>query len=137
LKIQFEENVMKRAVTLFAVAAVATTGLATVFAREKNVVAMQAVGKPVDCVSTYQIRDTKIIDDRTIDFKMSGGKTLRNTLPYSCPSLKYEERFSYRLSTGQLCSVDVIRVLNSYGGHLQEGAACGLGQFQPVEKVAP
>jgi hypothetical protein len=113
---EFEENVMKRAVTLFAVAAVATAGLATVYAREKNAAAMQAIGKPVDCVSTYQIRDTKVIDDRTIDFRMTGGKTLRNTLPYSCPSLKFEERFSYRLSTSQLCSVDVIRVLNNYGG---------------------
>jgi hypothetical protein len=24
-------------------------------------------------------------------------------------------------------------VLQSYGGHLQEGAGCGLGKFQPVK----
>ncbi len=126
---------MKRIVILLSVVAVATTGLAVVYAKEKKVVEMRAVGKPVDCITAYMIRDTNVIDERTIDFKMNGGKTLRNTLPYSCPSLKFEERFSYRLTNSQLCSIDVIRVLNNYGGHLQEGAACGLGKFQQVEKV--
>ncbi len=126
---------MKRIIILLAASTIATTGLAVVYAKEKSSVEMRPVGKPLDCVTTYLIRDTKVVDDRTIDFKMKGGKTLRNTLPYSCPSLKFEERFSYRLSNNQLCSVDVIRVLNDYGGRLQEGAACGLGKFQPVEKV--
>jgi hypothetical protein len=126
---------MKRIITLLAASAVATTGLAVVYAKEKQAVEMRAVGKPIDCVTTYMIHDTKVIDENTIDFRMKGGKTLRNTLPYSCPSLKFEERFSYRLSTSQLCSVDVIHVLNNYGGRLQEGAACGLGKFQPVERI--
>lgn len=126
---------MNRIFSLLAVSAVATAGLAVVYAKDKTPVVVQAVGKPVDCVSTNQIRDTRIIDDRTIDFKMSGRQTLRNTLPYSCPSLRSEDRFSYRVTNGQLCSIDVIRVLNNYGGHLQEGVACGLGKFQPVEKI--
>jgi hypothetical protein len=96
---------------------------------------VRAVGDPVNCVSTYNIRDTKIIDDRTIDFKMSGGKTYRNVMAYSCPGLRYEERFSYRPTNSQLCSVDIIRVLNNYSSGLQEGAGCGLGKFQLVEKV--
>jgi hypothetical protein len=103
--------------------------------RAKELAAYQPVGEPVNCVTTTQIRSTNIVDARTIDFKMAGGKVYRNTLPSSCPGLVMEDRFSYRLSTNRLCNVDIIRVLHDYGGHLEEGAGCGLGKFQPVEKV--
>ena len=97
---------------------------------------VRAVGEPKNCVTTSQIRSTKVIDSRTIDFRMAGGKTYRNTLPQSCPGLKFEERFSYRTSINQLCSVDIVRVLHDQGGQLYEGAGCGLGKFQMVEKIA-
>lgn len=97
---------------------------------------VREVGKPVSCISITRIRSTDVVDDQTIDFEMAGGKTYRNTMPYSCPSLKFEDRFSYRLSGSQLCHVDTIRVLNNWGGgQLQEGTGCGLGKFQQVEKV--
>ncbi len=103
--------------------------------RAKELAAYQSAGEPVNCISTTRIRSTNIIDNQTIDFKMSGGKVYRNTLPYSCPGLASEDRFSYRTSINQLCSVDTIRVLQNFGGHLSEGPGCGLGKFQPVEKV--
>jgi hypothetical protein len=96
---------------------------------------MRAVGEAKSCVNLRSIRSTNVVDNQTIDFKLTGGKTLRNVLPYNCPSLKMQDAFSYRTSQSQLCSVDVIRVLNNYGGHLNEGAACGLGKFQQVEAV--
>jgi hypothetical protein len=97
---------------------------------------IRAVGEPKSCVTISQIRSTKVIDSRTIDFRMAGGKTYRNTLSQSCPGLKFEERFSYRTSLNQLCSVDIVRVLHNQGGQISEGAGCGLGKFQMVEKVA-
>jgi hypothetical protein len=96
---------------------------------------VRTVGEPKNCVTISQIRSTKVIDSRTIDFHMAGGKTYRNTLPQSCPGLKFEDRFSYRTSLNQLCSVDIVRVLHNQGGQLHEGAGCGLGKFQMVEKV--
>ncbi len=92
-------------------------------------------GKPVSCVQTYQIRDTRVHGDSVIDFHMNGGKVYRNTLPNSCPSLGFEERFAYKTSTGQLCSVDTITVLQGPG--ISRGATCGLGEFQPVKLVKP
>lgn len=103
--------------------------------RAKALAAYEPAGEPVNCVTLSQIRSSKVIDDRTIDFKMAGGKLFRNTLPYSCPSLGFEERFSHRTSLNQLCNVDTIRVLQSYGSGLHEGASCGLGKFQPMQKV--
>jgi hypothetical protein len=89
------------------------------------------VGAPVNCISSSRIRETHVHGDRTIDFIMNNRKVYRNTLPNSCPSLGFEERFLYKTQTSELCSVDIITVLQSPG--LSRGASCGLGQFQPVE----
>ncbi len=103
--------------------------------RAKALAAYTPVGEAKSCISLSSIRSTRVIDNNTIDFKTAGGKVYRNTLPYSCPSLGFEQRFSYRTSTNQLCSVDTIHVLQSFGGRLEEGAGCGLGKFQPMQKV--
>ena len=84
---------------------------------------------PRSCVPINQIRSTSVADDRTIDFHMSGGAVLRNRLAQSCPGLGFERRFSYRTSLSQLCSLDIITVLDSNG---RPGASCGLGSFAPI-----
>lgn len=106
-------------------------------ARQKPVPEAKAIGSPRDCIQLSQIRESRVRSDRIIDFRLTGGKWVRNTLPYSCPSLGFEQRFSYRTSLGQLCSVDTIAVLQSFGGSFQDGARCGLGKFQPVELIKP
>lgn len=93
-----------------------------------------AEGAPVDCIQPIRVRSSHVRDDKTIDFEMNGREIYRNTLPYSCPGLGFEERFAYKLSTGQLCSVDIITVLYSTGGGLSQGASCGLGKFQKMVK---
>jgi hypothetical protein len=92
-------------------------------------------GKPVNCIQLTNIRSTNVRDDRTIDFVMNGNKVYRNALPNSCPSLGFEKRFAYKTSISQLCSVDIITVLYSTPD-LSRGPSCGLGQFQPMEKIA-
>jgi len=107
----------------------------TVIAKEKKPDDLVAIGDPIDCIMPHMLRSTHVRDDKTIDFEMNNGTIYRNTLPYSCPSLGFEERFAYKLSTSQLCSVDIITVLQSFGGGLSQGASCGLGKFQKMEKV--
>jgi len=92
-------------------------------------------GAAVDCIPIVQIRESRVRNDQVIDFRTGGKKWYRNTLPNSCPSLGFEERFLYKTSLSQLCSVDIITVLHTNGGQLTQGASCGLGKFQPVELV--
>jgi hypothetical protein len=92
--------------------------------------AIQALGPAEDCISTNRIDRTEVHDDFTIDFHMIDDTIYRNTLDGRCASLGFEERFSYKTTTGRLCSIDTIRVLYSEGG---EGASCGLGTFLPVQ----
>ena len=91
-------------------------------------------GKPESCIPLRQISETRVHGDRTIDFVMIGRKVYRNTLPYACPSLGFEEKFSYETSLSVLCSTDIVTVLHTTAG-LERGASCGLGQFQPVTLV--
>ncbi|WP_114953851.1 hypothetical protein [Sphingosinicella terrae] len=99
-------------------------------ANQRALVEARPVGEAQDCVQINRIRTTRVRDAQTIDFEMIDGSILRNRLPFACPGLRFEERFSYRTSLPRLCSVDTITVLQSDG---RRGASCGLGQFQPVE----
>jgi hypothetical protein len=103
----------------------------TAMAADRNKIPVAtAIGKPESCIPLSQIRQTLVRDDRTIDFVMTARTTYRNVLPNSCPSLGFEQRFSYATSLGQLCSTDIITVL--YSSPMSRGPSCGLGQFQPV-----
>jgi hypothetical protein len=114
--------------------AVLALGAGSAIARDRNAVPLaEPDGKPVDCVQLSRVRSTSVHGDSVIDFHMGGGKVYRNTLPMSCPSLGFEERFLYKTSIGQICSVDIITVLQSPG--LSRGPSCGLGKFQPVKLV--
>lgn len=93
----------------------------------------RVVGDARDCVPIVGMR-SMVRDDRTIDFE-AGSRTYRNTLPYSCPSLGFERAFTYETSLTQLCSSDIIYVLQNAGGRLDRGAGCGLGKFVPIEYV--
>ena len=86
------------------------------------------------CITTRNIRDTDILDARTILFRMRGGDYFVNYLRHDCPGLAREERFSYRTTGGRLCQVDTIRVLEQFGGFIQEGMSCGLGVFYPISE---
>ena len=91
-------------------------------------------GEKEDCVSIASIRETRVLDDRTIDFVLTGGERLRNSLPISCPGLRYDDGIAYSTSLSRLCSVDTFTVLENIGGP-RPGATCGLGRFQPVSRV--
>ena len=125
---------MKPIIGATALAFWAVTGVASARDREAVPEAV-AVGNPVDCLTLSNVRETRVHGDSVIDFHTNGNKVYRNTLPISCPSLGFEERFLYKTSTSQICSVDIITVLQSPG--LSQGASCGLGKFQPVEIVKP
>ena len=95
--------------------------------------AAKVVGNAEDCVPLNQLHESRIRDDGTIDFIRSGRRAWRNTLPQACPGLRSADAFTYKTSLSQLCSTDIIYVLERTGGSLQRGAGCGLGKFVPVE----
>ncbi len=95
----------------------------------------QASPKSVNCINLRSIQSSEVKDDKTIIFKMGSKLYYKNELPYRCPRLGFEKAFSLRTSSSQLCSVDLIHVLEHFGGTLREGSGCGLGKF--VEYTPP
>lgn len=101
--------------------------------RGKDVPAVRVVGEPVSCLPLQSIRESRVRDDWTIDFRTSGGGWYRNTLPNRCSGLGFEKAFSYATSQTQLCNVDIITVFSTAGGGPVNRGSCGLGAFTPVE----
>jgi hypothetical protein len=89
---------------------------------------------PRDCLILSDIRQTVVLDDRTILFYMRGGKkdVYRNYLPHECPNLAREGRFSYKTPLNRLCNIDLITVLEQFGPGLTPGFTCRLGDFYPI-----
>jgi hypothetical protein len=125
--------------TYAVLAAIASLGVAGCMQNEapgrdtwSNAPPARVTGPPVNCIPLTAINESRVRDDRTIDFMRSSRQGWRNTLPYSCPGLAVQNAFTHKTSTSELCSVDVIYVLETTGG-LHRGAGCGLGQFVPIE----
>ncbi|WP_375286014.1 hypothetical protein [Sphingomonas sp.] len=100
-------------------------------ARDRNAVpAATPTGEPQTCIPLRAIRESLVRSDRVIDFRTGGDRYYRVTLPQNCPGLGFERRFAYATSLSQLCSNDIITVLNQTP--VMRGASCGLAPFQPV-----
>jgi hypothetical protein len=90
---------------------------------------------PRRCVSVARIRNTDILDDRTILFYMRGNREVYRTyLPRECPGLERNDRFSYQTQNGQLCDSDTITVLEQFGAGLSPSFTCRLGDFFPITR---
>jgi hypothetical protein len=90
---------------------------------------------PHKCVTTPRIRNTEILDDRTIIFYMRGNQEVyRNHLPRECPGLARNDRFAYQTRNSQLCDIDLITVLEQFGGRLDPTFTCRLGEFIPITR---
>jgi len=96
---------------------------------------IKMVGEPKSCLRHSDIRTTDVIDDRTIDFTLRNRDIYRNVLPNKCSGLNVHRTITYRTTTGRLCSVDIIRVLDNVGGRPITLNACGLGEFQKIEII--
>ncbi|WP_253185875.1 hypothetical protein [Novosphingobium sp. NDB2Meth1] len=98
-----------------------------------DIPAATPTGKAVTCIPITSIRESRVRDDWTIDFRTGGDTWYRNTLPNRCSNLGFERSFSYATSLAQLCNVDIITVFRNGGGPTGPLGSCGLGMFQPVK----
>jgi hypothetical protein len=81
---------------------------------------------PRNCISTNRISYTRVVDDWTVLFYMSGRTVYRNTLQHECRGLESRDRFAYSTRTGRLCNVDFVTIPG--------GTTCTLGQFHPITR---
>ena len=92
----------------------------------------RVTGEPV-----WPIEERPVPTDTDIDTpRPTGGCAPQpdNVLRYDCPRLKLESSFSYRVIANRLCNVDVITVIERFGGSLSSGVSCGLGKFYGISE---
>ncbi|WP_028640989.1 hypothetical protein [Novosphingobium acidiphilum] len=99
----------------------------------RNVPLARPNGPPRDCVPLGSIRESRVQDDWTIDFHDSGTRWYRVTLPQRCNGLGTYRAFKYETSLSELCSTDIITVMDFGGPGGGPRGSCGMGRFQPVE----
>lgn len=92
-----------------------------------------ADGPPTNCISVQQLRTTRVINDQTIDFEMTGGRVFRNELPLRCSGLSFNTRIRHNSRTSQLCSLNMVTI-DSFGAG-RSGSSCQLGRFQPMRRA--
>lgn len=97
--------------------------------------AATVIGEPVSCLNLNQIQHQRVHDDYTIDFELSNGRLYRNTLDGRCPQLGFERAITFDTTVNRLCRGEIIYVLRQGGSGLERGAACGLGEFVPIDLI--
>ena len=95
--------------------------------------AVTVLGPGENCITQSQVRQSIVRSESVIDFEMRGGKVYRSTLPNRCPGLTLDRAISWDNSIDQLCRQQIVYSLQNFAGTIQRGAACGLGEFVPVE----
>lgn len=101
-------------------------------ARRKRIMdTYEATGKTDACVPMRTLRQSIILDNRTIFFESISRRGYMNRLPNECPGLLREQRFAYANSFGSLCRGEIITILDSFG---RTWGSCGLGEFEEFQK---
>lgn len=92
----------------FVLAAFAIVAVAVAFASEDSLAGFQPTGETRRCVHSYEIAETRVVDEQTILFRLGVSRFYRNRLSLPC-RLKIQSRFQYKgerhvSSTRRRCS---------------------------------
>jgi len=89
-------------------------------------------GKPVNCISLSSTNSSRIIDGKAIIYRV-GGRLYVNEPRSGAASLRDDDILVTRTFSSQLCSVDMVRLIDR-GSRFPRGFV-SLGQFVPYTKV--
>ncbi len=92
----------------------------------------RVAGQPVDCIFTPRVMSTRIYDKTAIVY--DAGNTIWVNRPESGASSLDDNDIMVTTPFGsQLCSVDIVRMIDRSAGFWR--GSVGLGQFVPYKKV--
>jgi hypothetical protein len=87
---------------------------------------------PKACLYQNELRNTKVLDDRTILFETRDGQAYSNTLPQQCPTLRPNSILNYSVDGSRICSGSMFQVLMNFGFGQTPTFVCPLGMFVPI-----
>jgi hypothetical protein len=89
-------------------------------------------GEPVDCIDTYRIQSSRIIQDTAIIYDL-GPVTYVNRPRAGAESLNRWDAMLTRLPFARLCSIDTVQMIDT-STQMQTGVVF-LGEFVPYRRV--
>lgn len=92
--------------------------------------AAQSAGIQNSCINPTEIRKQTIVSDQEIRFEMRNGEVWANTLPRACPSLKFQQGFTWEVRGTQVCSNQQTIYVKD------DGTPCQLGEFAKLPAEA-
>ena len=82
-----------------------------------------------NCIQTRSLKTTAVVDDQNVLFVKKGNSVYHNILPKACKGLSKYKLFSYTTTSGNLCELDKINVVDGNG---RETRTCSLGVFYEI-----
>jgi hypothetical protein len=96
-------------------------------------VAGRVAGEPVNCITLRDIKTSRIIDGLAIIYTMTNGTIYVNRPTSGASSLNTSDILVSDTHSGQLCSIDIVRLRDSA---LQtDSGSVGLGKFVPYPRA--
>lgn len=89
-------------------------------------------GQYETCLTSNRIRETQILNDKQILFRMNGDEAYLAE-PKNCPGLSRNLALSYDASINQLCNTTIITLLETSSPVPSRGS-CGIERFEKLEK---
>lgn len=94
----------------------------------------ETYGETPRCIQVRRIRSSTVIDERHVAFQVGGGSYYLVQFRSRCPQLERRSTISYETRSGQLCALDSVRAVMSYGGTIRTGPPCQIPGFQEVTR---
>lgn len=91
----------------------------------------RTAGQPQSCINATASRTSRTIDREGILFG-TGSRIYLNRPRDGCPQLREGRALVTRTPTGQLCSGEIVRIVDPVNG-INYGA-CSLGEFVPYDR---
>ncbi|MBV8972284.1 MAG: hypothetical protein JO290_08330 [Sphingomonadaceae bacterium] len=125
-------RILTATAALLALAAPAVAARLTGEEEIAKALAGRTAGKPTDCLYEHDIDATTIVDHTAILYRMRDGTIYLNRPRSGAEALRSEYALLTRTETDQLCTVDIVRLLDPVD-HFETGFV-GLGPFIPYPR---
>lgn len=131
---------LRKTLSLLAVGALIATGsVAQAKPRSPDeqlarITAGRTAGEPVDCIYLRDISSSQIIRGTAIVYRMNNGVIMVNRPSSGANFLDRDDVMVTDTHSPQLCSIDVVRLMDS-GARMPTGSV-GLGKFVPYPRPA-
>jgi hypothetical protein len=86
------------------------------------------------CIRRRSIRRTEVLDDRHVSIEISRDQFYLVQFKHRCPGMRRGDPVMLEARSMTLCSHDVLRPMENWGGGLRPGARCSIPGFQSVTK---